>query len=478
MITLNKFKKTNRKYQKHAVFNGNILILGYGSVGQAIIPVLLKHIGVDTKKITVLEKDNNKDIFDKRHANSGIKYVRKEITRGNYKSEFKKYVRHGDLIINCSLNIGAKELLIWCMENDVMQIDTSLERWEDHPDESIPKMSDRTLFHTHNDIREAMSQFENGPTCCVTHGANPGYVTHLTKRALIHLAEEKNKKIEIPTSKEEWAQLMKTLKVKVVHVAERDTQITDEPKVKGEFVNTWSCEGFWAEGRAPAEMGWGTHEDTNPEGGKSQGTAAYLLQPGASVLMKSWVPEGGQYNGYCIQHSEAVTISEYFTTEDGKYRPSVYYVYQPCDSAIVSLHEMRGHELDLQAKERIIKNEIIAGMDELGVLLIADDFAFWHGSQITIERARELIPGESATSLQVAGSMLGALVWMIENPRKGYVEPEELPFDQILAIGDLYWDPIVSVMSNWTPNKDVNSLFYKEYDSKNPCKFENFRVWT
>jgi homospermidine synthase len=470
------FDKT--KYEKYVNFTGRILIIGYGSVGQAILPLVLRHIVVDPKNITVLERDNHRQHFIKRHGGSGVNYVRQEIKPTNYKKEIGKYASKGDLIINCSLNIDAKSLLIWCMDNDVMQIDTSLERWENHPDETIPKLSDRTLYHTHKVIREAMSEYPEGPTLCVTHGANPGYVTHLTKRGLLNLAKKKGKKVTTPTTQEEWAQLMKSLGVKVVHVAERDQQVIDEPKTKNEFANTWSCEGFWAEGRAPAEMGWGTHEDKHPEGGRSQGNAAYLLQPGACTMMKSWVPDGGQYNGYCIQHSESITISEYFTTSNGKYRPSVYYVYQPSDAAIASLHEMRGNELDLQRDQRILKDEIVAGIDELGVLLIGDDFAFWHGSQLDIHGARDLIEGENATSVQVAGSLLGAIVWMIKNPRNGYTEPEEVPFEEIMKIGDMYWNPIVSVMSNWTPNKDVNSLFYKEYDASNPCKYENFRVWT
>ena len=67
---------------------------------------------------------------------------------------------------------------------------------------------------------------------------------------------------------------------------------------------------------------------------------------------------------------------------------------------------------------------------------------------------------------------------MIDNQKEGYTEPESIPFDQVLKIGDMYWEPLASEMSNWTPNKDVNSLFYRPYDSKNPTKFENFRVWT
>lgn len=478
MYKFSSFLTEATTYKKYESFTGRILILGYGSVGQAILPLILRHLTVYPGNITVLEKDNHKALFDSRHGKSGVKYVRKEILPENYKKELAKYVGPGDMIVNCSLNIQALALLEWCAQNDVMQVDTSLERWGHQQDEVIPKLADRTLFHTHNEVRAAMSKYPNGPTLCVTHGANPGMVTHLTKRALLQLAKENGRPSTAPADQEGWAQLMKALGVKVIHVAERDTQITDQPKVKGEFVNTWSVEGFWAEGRAPAEMGWGTHENRTPEGGRSQGTAAYLFQPGMSVLMKSWVPKGGQYNGFCIQHSESITLSQFFSTKDGKFRPSVYYVYHPCDSAIVSVHELRGHELEEPREERIMKDEVISGEDELGVLLIGDDFAFWHGSQMTIEDARALIPGENATSVQVAGSLIAAIVWMIRNPRMGYIEPEAIPYDEILEIADMYWEPLKSVMSNWTPSKDVNSLFYKEFDKKHPCRFENFRVWS
>lgn len=469
--------KEKKKTAKDISFDGNILILGYGSVGQAILPVVMRHIDISTNKITVLERGENEEKFKSRHGKSGVNYVKTEIDHKNYIKILSKHVNGGDLIINVSLNIDALSILTWCLENGVMQIDTSLERWEHEPDETIPKLSDRTLFNTHQKMRKELSDYEGHATCLVTHGANPGYVTHLTKRALLHIAKKRGKKVTTPTDREEWAQLMKSLGVKTIHVAERDTQIIDEPKEKNEFVNTWSCEGFWAEGRAPAEMGYGTHED-KIENSTVQGTTAFLHQPGVTVLMKSWVPKGGQYNGFLVQHSESITISEYFSTEDGEYNPSVYYVYQPCDAAITSVHELRGRELDLQGSLRIIKDEIISGMDELGVLLIGDNFAWWHGSQMTIERARELIEGENATSVQVAGSLIGGIIWMIKNPKNGYTEPESVPFDEILAIGDKYWEPLAMVETDWTPNQDVNSLFYKPFDKKNKCRMENFRVWT
>lgn len=477
-ITFTRLREAVEKYAKYGTFTGRILILGYGSVGQPMAVLIPRHLRVNPAQITVLEKDDHSEVFRQRHGKTAMTYVRVEITQDNYRKELPKYVGPGGLIVNCSLNIDAAELLEWCMENDVMQIDTSLEVWKHKTDEAIPVLSKRTLYDSHNKLRKRFADTVGKATCVVTHGANPGYVTHLTKRALLQLARKLGKKVDIPTDKEGWARLMWSLGVKVVHIAERDTQIIDDPKQKNEFVNTWSCEGFWAEGRAPAEMGWGTHEERHPDGGKSQGWSAYLNAPGCSVLMKSWVPEGGQYNGFLVQHSESITISDYFTTEDGMFRPSVYYVYQPSDAAIASVHEMRGHELDLQYTQRVIKQEIVSGMDELGVLLLGDKFCFWHGSQMTIGDARTLVDGESATSLQVAGSMLGGIVWMLRHPREGYIEPEQIPFDEVLDIGDMYWEPLGSVLSDWTPNLDKNSLFYREYDAKNPCSFENFRVWT
>ena len=57
------------------------------------------------------------------------------------------------------------------------------------------------------------------------------------------------------------------------------------PKQPGEFVNTWSVDGFVSEGSQPRELGWGTHERNFPRDGKRHDfgcmAAIYLMQPGA-----------------------------------------------------------------------------------------------------------------------------------------------------------------------------------------------------
>ena len=71
----------------------------------------------------------------------------------------------------------------------------------------------------------------------------------------------------VPASRAAWGALAERLGIKVIHVAERDTQVSPIPKRRGEFVNTWSIDGFVGEGCQPAELGWGSHERHFPPDG-------------------------------------------------------------------------------------------------------------------------------------------------------------------------------------------------------------------
>jgi homospermidine synthase len=465
---------------KLAKFENNMLFLGFGGVGQSMLPAILQHWEIDPRQITVLDKLNRPEF--RKYKDTGIKYIQREIVRDNLDSTLSEILKPGDFLVNLSLNIDGIEIVEWCLSHGVLYVDTSIERWPDEQDEDISDLSQRTLYTTHQEIRQAVAKFKGkGATCLVTHGANPGLVTHLTKVALLKIAQDTGIEHVEPQSQEEWAQLAKATGTKIIQVAERDTQILSEPKVMHEFVNTWSCEGFWAEGRAPSEMGWGTHENPVPEHGgvhkEGPGNAAYLNQPGVSVLVKSWVPKGGTFNGFCIQHSEAITISEYLTTADRSYRPTVYYAYQPTDAAIASIHEMRGQELWLHRKTRIAKNSVLSGIDELGVLLLGHKKnALWLGSQLSVQESREIIPEQNATTLQVVGSLMGAMCWAVENPEEGYREPESLPYQYILEKAKPFLGPVVAVYSDWNPLTNRARLYGREFDTANPWSFENFRI--
>ena len=105
---------------------------------------------------------------------------------------------------------------------------------------------------------------------------------------------------------------------------------------------------------------------------------------------------------------------------------------------------------------------------------------WWVGSQLDIHEARTLVPHQSATTLQVAASVLGACVWMINHPRQGLNVPDDLPHDEVLAVANPYLGPCPSVHTDWTPLKnrvDYFDRFGKPRPAdKDVLQFETFVV--
>lgn len=460
-------------------FAGRILLLGCGSVSQCLQPLLLRHVDMDFTRLTVMDfADLAGDIADTLAA--GARYVRHRITPDNLGESLGAHLGPGDLLINVSWNIDTGDIVDWCQRHGVLYVDTSVELWDPYDDQATRHPTERTLYDRHLRLRELAGRWgSDGPTAVVEHGANPGLVSHWTKVALEDiatamlkatpraelgqlpqpLAPHRRSALEVALADRDHARLAMATGTKVIHISERDTQIADQPKQVGEFVNTWSVEGFYEEGIAPAELGWGTHEPTLPPGafGHTHGprNQICLARTGITTFVRSWVPLGGPIIGMVIRHGEAFTISDKLTVWDGPtavYRPTVHYAYLPTDAAMASLHECRMRGYELQTAQRIMTDEIVDGRDELGVLLLGHDLnGWWVGSQLDIHEARRLVPHQNATTLQVAASILGAVYWIVGNPRRGLCVPDDLDHDEVLAVANPYLGPCPSLRTDWTP---------------------------
>jgi homospermidine synthase len=382
------------------------------------------------------------------------------------------------------VNVSSIAVMDWCRQNGVLYLDTCIEPWEGYYNNPEVPAEERTnYFLRHTAVENGKTWPARSPSAIVTHGANPGLISHFVKAALLEVARDVGLDAE-PASKADWAALARRTGTKVIHVAEHDTQISSRPKRLGEFVNTWSVPGFWGEGSQPAELGWGTHEKRLPEDARRHKVgsrcAIYLNRPGCTTEVRSWTPIGGPLIGFCITHGESITLSDYLTVwEDGRavYRPTVHYAYHPCDDAVLSLHEMAGRAWRPQEIQRLLMEEITSGMDELGVLLMGHERgAFWYGSQLTIEQARALAPFNSATSLQVAAGVLGGMVWAIEHPNAGIVEADDLDFRRVLEVARPYLGPVVGAYTDWTPLDHRPGLFAENLDPTDPWQFKNVLV--
>jgi homospermidine synthase len=121
--------------------------------------------------------------------------------------------------------------------------------------------------------------------------------------------------------------------------------------------------------------------------------------------------------------------------------------------------------------------EITEGIDELGVLLMGQGKSvYWYGSRLKIAEARRVAPHNNATSLQVTAAVLAGMVWAIERPREGIVEPEDLDFGRALEIARPYLGDVVGVYGDWTPLDGREPLFPEDLDRDDPWQFKNIRV--
>lgn len=481
-------------------FSGRILLLGCGSVSQCLQPLILRHFDMDFAKFTIMDFEDLRHVIPDTLA-AGARYVQDRVTRENLAPLLGQYVGPGDLLIDLAWNIDCNAIVQWCHDHHVLYVNTSVELWDPYEDAGAVPPAQRTLYVRHMALRRLRDAWsEKGATAVVEHGANPGLVSHWTKVALLDIAgamlkqrlpadEARRKTLERALADEDFARLAMTTGVKVIHIAERDTQISSRPKEVDEFVNTWSIAGFHEEGVAPAEMGWGTHERRLPAGAHVHHygpcNQICLAQMGMNTYVRSWVPQGGEIIGMVVRHGEAFTICDHLTVwEAGQpvYRPTVHYAYLPTDAALASLHELKMRNYELQPKLRIMNDEITSGLDELGVLLLGHDLnGWWTGSQLDIHETRRLVPHQNATTLQVAASVLGAVAWMIRNPRQGMCVPDDLPHRDVLAVANPYLGPCPSVQTDWNPLKNRFDPFERwspspRLDEADLWQFETFRM--
>lgn len=477
-------------------FGGRVLLLGCGAVSRCLQPLLLKHLDMDFSHLTLMDMIDYRAEIPETLA-AGVQYVQHEITRDNLSETLATYVGAGDMIIDLAWCIEVTDIIQWCHDHNVIYVNTATELWDAY-DYTVPP-NQRTLYVRHMMLREMRAKWTKaGPTAIVEHGANPGLVSHWTKKALTDIANEmfntgvsphKHAAMHNHLLKHEWNHLSHLLGVKVIHISERDTQISSQPKRVNEFVNTWSVEGLYEEGIAPAEMGWGTHERRLPNGAWTYdygpANQICLSQMGIETYVRSWVPIHGEIMGMVVRHGEAFTITEHLTVRDHKghpvYRPTVHYAYHPAAAAIVSLWELKMRNYEMQPAQRIMKDDIIDGMDELGVLLLGHDLnGWWTGSQLSIQETRTLVKGQNATTLQVAASLLGAIEWMIDNPNRGLCVPDDLPHEEILAAARPYLGTCASEQTDWTPLKHRKDIFSpwngKRLHEDDVWQFESFLV--
>ncbi len=462
-------------------FGGRVIIIGCGSIGQGILPLIGRHIPIEGKgRLTVLSADEQGRGLARKN---GALFEHTHLTPANYRRILGRHVAAGDLVLNLSVNVSSLDLVSYCAEVGALYVDTSIEPWPGVYANPMLKLRDRTNFVIREKAQRLAQELgPDSPTAVVDHGANPGLVSHFVKRALLDLDRTLRNGEARPATREEWAALARDLNVEVIQIAERDTQVSDHAKRHGEFVNTWSIDGFVDELMQPSEISIGVHEVGLPRRARQHRAGSgtlYLQQPGGGTFARSWTPSVGGYQGMLVTHDEVFSIADYLSLREQDrftYRPSVMFVYHPCDDGMLSALELEGRGWKMQASSRRLGRDIADGMDELGVLLAGHARnAYWFGSQLTIHEARRHLDFANATTVQVVAGALAAAVWAIRHPRKGLVEPDQMDHEECLEIAEPYLGKLTGEFTDWTPLQGRGQLFPERLDVDNPWQLQNIR---
>ena len=470
----------------HAIFNGPIVLIGFGSIGRGMLPLMLRHIASDPGRIVVIDpRDDDRHLVEA----VGARFLKAAVTDKNHRELLLPLLgTQGEraFMVNLSVGVSSTAMMDLCKEAGALYIDTVVEPWTGYYTNPALSMAQRSNYALREAVLELRRRRPGGPTAISCCGANPGMVSWFVKQALLNLAADMNLDVKMPAHRGEWAMLMRRVGVRGIHIAEHDSQRADSPKPRGVFVNTWSVEGFISEGLQPAELGWGTHEKALPQEGRQHsggcGAAIYLTRPGAGTRVRSWTPSRDSQLGFLVTHNESISIADYFTLRRADkviYRPTCHYAYHPCDDAVLSLHELAGRQWRAQDSWSILDaDEIVDGSDELGVLLYGHERnAYWYGSQLSIGETRALAPQQNATGLQVTSAVLAGMVWALENPKAGIVEADEVDFIRCLAVQRPYLGRVIGVYTDWTPLQGrAESLFPDDVDGSDPWQFTNVIV--
>ena len=165
----------------------------------------------------------------------GIRFMKQPLTRENFRHVLEPLVGRGDFVLNVSVDVSSIALVKWCWEHGALYLDTCIEPWPGGYTDPTLSPSHRSNYALREEalaLRKIKDK-DPKPTAVLTHGANPGLVSHFVKQALINLAVDFKIDAGNPTTREDWAALARSVGVKVIHIAERDTQVPTVPKRAG-----------------------------------------------------------------------------------------------------------------------------------------------------------------------------------------------------------------------------------------------------
>src|SRR6516165_4093054 len=112
-------KKSKKKaFKKHVAFSGRMVMIGFGSIGHGVLPLIFRHIDMKPEQLTIISADDRGGLKEARRY--GVSFIRKRLTRENFRQVLEKRLAKGDFVVNLSVEVSSTALVELCQEKGAL----------------------------------------------------------------------------------------------------------------------------------------------------------------------------------------------------------------------------------------------------------------------------------------------------------------------------------------------------------------------
>jgi len=188
----------------HAKITGPIVMIGFGSIGKGVLPLIERHFDFDGARFVIVDpNDADRALADER----GIRFIKAAVTRDNYKELLGPLLTDGEgqgFCVNLSVDTSSLDIMRFCREIGALYVDTVVEPWTGFYFDSKLGPEARTNYALRETVLAERLANPGGVTAVSCCGANPGMVSWFVKRALVNLAHDLNDGHAEPKTRAEW----------------------------------------------------------------------------------------------------------------------------------------------------------------------------------------------------------------------------------------------------------------------------------
>ena len=113
-------------------FNGRIVQFGFGAVGKSFFEKIFYEIKFDKNNYFVISRNGLEYKYFLELGGMPKNFIQADIKEDNFRDIFSRYLSEGDFLIDFADNVGTKDILEWCVNNNIMYLNTGEADWPEH----------------------------------------------------------------------------------------------------------------------------------------------------------------------------------------------------------------------------------------------------------------------------------------------------------------------------------------------------------